>query len=62
MPERSEASGCLGFFLHLIGIQPRGTSSSQDDRFPYRLRDDVLSPAELSFFRVLEKAVNARFA
>lgn len=62
MSERLEARGCLGFFLHFIGIRPSGGSSSQEDRFPYRLRDDFLSPAELSFFRVLEKAVDSRFA
>lgn len=62
MGERSEARGCLGFLLHFIGIRPNDRSSSQEDQFPYRLRDDFLSPAELSFFRVLEKAVDTRFA
>lgn len=50
--------GCLGAILRLLGV---GTPpASPADAFPYRLRDDYLSPAELSFYRALSQAVEAR--
>ena len=52
-----QPSGCLGFFLRLFGIKP---GKAKND-LPYRLRDDFLSPAELSFYRVLEQAVGDQF-
>ncbi len=35
-------------------------TQSQTPEFPYRLRDNFLSPAELSFYSVLTEAVNGR--
>jgi predicted RNA-binding Zn-ribbon protein involved in translation (DUF1610 family) len=48
----SDDQGCLGFLAGLFGGRPRDTGP-----LPYRLRDDFLSPAELSFYRVLSTAV-----
>lgn len=44
--------GCLGFLARIFGQRPKETV-----RLPYRLRDDFLSPAELSYYRVLSTAV-----
>lgn len=48
--------GCLAGLLALIG-----GGQAQREEMPYRLRDDFLSAAELSFFHVLEQAVGERF-
>ena len=55
----SQPSGCLGLILKLVGIRPNATAEAS--RLPYRRRDDFLSPAELSFFRILERAVAGKF-
>ena len=47
--------GCLGFLARIFGERPKETV-----RLPYRLRDDFLSPAELSYYRVLSTAVAGR--
>src|SRR5690606_15336190 len=52
----SEPQGCLAAILRLFGIR-LGEPPSKEKSLPYRLRDDFLSPAELSFFRVLQQAV-----
>ncbi len=50
--------GCFGAILRLLGI---GTEASPSDTaLPFRVRDDFLSPAELSFYRALSAAVNAQ--
>lgn len=54
-----ERKGCLGVLLSLIGI-PVGDAKASIKALPYRLRDDFLSPAELSFYRVLANAVGER--
>ena len=41
----SDNSGCLGLLLRLLGVAPR--------LLPFRLRDDFLSPAEISFYHIL---------
>ncbi|HWL10527.1 MAG TPA: DUF2726 domain-containing protein [Planctomicrobium sp.] len=52
-----EPIGCLGIILRLLGIDLRGRSPADDQELPYRLRDDFLSAAELSFFRVLASVI-----
>jgi hypothetical protein len=47
--------GCLGFLARIFGERPKETGA-----LPYRLRDDFLSAAELSFYRVLATAVAGR--
>src|SRR5947208_877817 len=54
----SEKSGCLGLFLRILGIAP---STSTATTFPFRLRDDFLSPAEISFYHVLISTAGDRF-
>jgi len=49
-----EPQGCLTVLLKMIGID----LTSAQQKLPYRLRDDFLSPAELSFFRVLQQSVS----
>ncbi len=55
----SQQSGCLGFFLKLLGIGPGAGSGRGKNDLPYRLRDNFLSAAELAFYRVLEQARRA---
>lgn len=50
--------GCLTAILKLFGIRLGGAATFQD--LPYRMRDDFLSAAELSFYRVLKLAVKDR--
>lgn len=53
-----ENPGCLGFLLRLFGGKLEEPKDAKT--FPYRVRDDFLSPAELSFYRVLLIALNGR--
>lgn len=65
----SGKSGCLGSFLQLFGIE-RSTAGSKsfpqlsfglrDEALPFRLRDDFLSAAEISFYHILLSAVGDR--
>ena len=48
----SEPQGCLAAILSLFGIRLDGTAPTSE-QLPYRQRDDFLSAAELSFYRVL---------
>ena len=54
-----EPQGCLAAILSLFGINLGGESEPAPS-LPYRLRDDFLSPAEFSFYRVLVAAVGDR--
>ena len=64
----NEKSGCLGILLKLFGIGPAKPTqygpdalpSFKDEPLPYRLRDDFLSPAEISFYHVLRQVVGER--
>lgn len=47
--------GCLGIFLKLFGIAPQ--LPNKQTKLPYGVRDDFLSPAELSFYNVLRNCV-----
>ena len=51
MPKSSEPKGCLATFFALFGIRLAGPAKTAE--FPYRQRDDFLSAAEFSFYRVL---------
>ena len=52
MSNGSENTGCLGFFFKKV-VSPAEPAQGKVT-FPYGLREDFLSPAELSFFRVLK--------
>lgn len=55
----AQNQGCLGF----LGSLTRLFGSPQQDavQLPYRLRDDFLTRAELSFYHVLRQAAGDRF-
>lgn len=55
----SEPQGCLAKLLSLIGITLAEPTDAGRE-LPYRLRDDFLSPAEYSFYRVLVSAIGDR--
>lgn len=52
--------GCLAAILGLIGIRLTGPTAG--DQLPYCQRDDFLSAAEMSFYRVLVMGLNGSFA
>jgi len=49
--------GCLGAVLQVIGLMPK---KQVDGAWPYGLRDDFVSPAELSFYKVLQQVIGGR--
>ncbi len=51
----NEKSGCLSIFFPFL--KKKSVSKS----LPYRLRDDFLSPAEFSFYKVLSSLVGTQF-
>ncbi|MCX8129399.1 MAG: DUF2726 domain-containing protein [Clostridia bacterium] len=57
MPE--ENIGCLGFVLKLFGLIPKDNIAiDENTKLPYVLRDDFLSPAERSFFQMLQQVIS----
>ncbi len=65
-----EKLGCLGMLLAMLGIGPQkgsaGAVSSASTpplppSLPFRLRDDFLSAAEISFYHVLLKILDDRY-
>lgn len=69
MSTPSSNPGCLSALINLFGKKKeRSTDNVENvrenvavDAFPYRLRDDFLSPAEQSFFQVLKNMVSEYF-
>jgi hypothetical protein len=55
MPDQKP--GCLGAILKALGLLP---ANKQVEVLPYRLRDDFVSVAELSFYKVLQLTVGDR--
>ncbi len=55
----TKPQGCLAAILSIIGIRLTGPTAI--DQLPYRQRDDFLSAAELSFYRVLVMGLNGSF-
>ena len=54
MPTKTnDKPGCLKLLLQLFQSSSKEDQSAIVEILPYRLRDDFLSPAELSFYRVL---------
>jgi len=59
----TENPGCLFALLRLFGFRAPAETAGRtptEEPFPYRVRDDFLSTAELSFFRVLTLVVGTR--
>lgn len=58
-----EPSGCLSAILRLFGMSLQPTKAAgHDDALPYRLSQRFLSPAELSFYKVLRQILPREFA
>jgi hypothetical protein len=63
--------GCLDSFLGIFRSQPKSSDivvtylpsdeEEEEDTFPYRLRDDFLSPAEHTFYLVLKNMMGEHF-
>jgi hypothetical protein len=58
MSTKGEKRGCLSILFPLLG-RPKSEPIIGD--LPYRLRDDFLSPAEFSFYKVLSSVLGSRF-
>ena len=54
MTEANEKPGCLSVLFPFLN---RSQEETPSEELPYRLRDDFLSPAEFSFFKVLSSVV-----
>jgi len=59
MAVANEKSGCLSVIFPFLKRSQKEIASKD---LPYRLRDDFLSPAEFSFYKVLSSIVGARLA
>lgn len=57
--ESSNKLGCLGLFLQIFGISPQKSAAGP---LPFRLRDDFLSPAEISFYHILKATLDETIA
>lgn len=55
MAVTKEKQGCLSLIFPFL------RKKDLPEELPYRTRDDFLSPAELSFYKVLSAALGARF-
>lgn len=54
----SENVGCLGLLLRFFGSKASNAAAAES--FPYRVRDDFVSAAELSFYHTLAQIVSGR--
>jgi hypothetical protein len=54
---KKEKSGCLSIFFPFL---KRSQNESTSKLLPYRLRDDFLSPAEFSFYKVISPLIDAQ--
>ncbi len=53
----NQKSGCSAIISNLFGGTPKPVVEQKEDVFPYRVRDDFLSPAELNFYHILRQAI-----
>ncbi len=58
MTATNEKSGCLSVIFPFL---KRSQKETRPKALPYRLRDDFLSPAEFSFYKVLSSLAGTRF-
>ena len=54
-----ERPGCLAVLLGWLGLSPKPKQEEEEEEpsFPYHVRDDFLSAAEISFYHVLQGVV-----
>jgi hypothetical protein len=57
MANQKQNRGCLSIFFPFSSAEP---DEVPEKELPYRVRDDFLSPAEFSFYKVLYSLVNPR--
>ena len=62
---QNENQGCLGFLLPFLSrfinqSDPDTGSKPEAEPLPYRVRDDFLSPAEFSFYKIITSIVGSR--
>ncbi len=66
---KTEKQGCLSVFFPFLNREPEKTdrkpareqeSERDQEPLPYRVRDDFLSPAEFSFFKILSSLGGSR--
>ena len=55
--ETNQNPGCLTVILQAIGIKLK-SPEPKTELFPYKIKDHFLSPAELSFYRILKSIVD----
>lgn len=55
----NNGKGCLTIILDFLGINIQKKTAPK--KLPYRVRDDFLTPAELSFYKVLRIVVGEKF-
>lgn len=60
MTSNSDRPGCLASILAFFRIRPRQTDLAPGEVLPYRTRDDFLSPAEQSLYRLLCSTLQGR--
>ena len=59
--DQPEPQGCMAWVLNLFGIKIRPEDVEPTQELPYRLTQKFLSPAELSFYKVVKQVVPAEF-
>ena len=58
MPANANNTGCLSLLFPFLNFL---SEKKQEESLPYRLRDDFLSAAEFSFYKVLTLAVGKKY-
>jgi hypothetical protein len=53
----NEKPGCLSILFPFLGRSKKKTAA---ETLPYRVRDDFLSPAEFSFYKIFVSLVGTR--
>ena len=56
---KNENAGCLSILLPFLNLDDR-EKKKRSETLPYRLRDDFLSAAEFSFYKVLESLLGSQ--
>ena len=60
MQTKDERRGCVAALLIFLRLRPRPSRIAATEPLPYRTRDDFLSPAESSLYRLLTSRLQGR--